>query len=111
MLNSLNVYHHLTWRLLIITFRADKGKAKNLFKRTGESEAACVARVLETFIEDQKFERRSLVASFRTVIVDEGHFLRNLTSFWGIGAALLGLNAERIVPCTGTPFCNGNQGE
>lgn len=43
----------------------------------------------------------------RTLVIDEAHFLRNATSFWGIGAALLGQSAERSIMCTGTPFNNG----
>lgn len=89
--------------------RADRGKAKNEFKHKGESEAACVARLLETFLEQQQFQGRPIPLSFRTVIADEAHFLKNLCSFWGIGLSLIGINAERIVPLTGTPYCNGNQ--
>jgi len=90
-------------------YRAEKGKAKNLFKEKGETEAACVTRLLKGFIRTQQWDRHPPALSFRTVIVDEAHFLKNLCSFWGIGTALLGINAERMVPLTGTPYNNGNQ--
>lgn len=67
-----------------------------------------MTRILNNFIESQIFNKRPL-PQFRTIIVDEAHFLKNLCSFWGIGTALLGLNAERMVPLTGTPYNNGNQ--
>lgn len=68
-----------------------------------------MTRILNNFIESQIFNKRPLPQSFRIIIVDEAHFLKNLCSFWGIGTALLGLNAERMVPLTGTPYNNGNQ--
>jgi len=46
---------------------------------------------------------------FRMILIDEAHFLKNLVSFWGIGAALLGRLSERCVPLTGTPYNNGPQ--
>ena len=35
--------------------------------------------------------------------------MKNSVSFWGLGAGLLGVNAERIVPLSGTPYNNGPQ--
>ena len=50
-------------------------------------------------------ERDNFVQSSQ-VIIDEAHFLKEPTTFWGIGAALLGRHALRVVHCTGTPFNN-----
>jgi hypothetical protein len=49
------------------------------------------------------------VIRFRMVLMDEAHFLKNMVSFWGMGAALLGAMSERIVPLSGTPYNNGPQ--
>ena len=94
-------------RISICHCRAEKGKAKNLFKERGETEAACITRYLKRFVQQQRFERQG--AAFRAVIIDEAHFLKNLCSYWGIGTALLGVNAERMVTLTGTPYNNGAQ--
>lgn len=48
-------------------------------------------------------------AAFRSVIIDEAHFLKNPLAFWGLGASLLGLHGERTVPMSGTPMNNGPQ--
>ena len=36
--------------------------------------------------------------AFCTVVIDEAHFLKNLFSYWGLGAGLLGLLSDRVVP-------------
>ncbi|KAH8079175.1 helicase [Aureococcus anophagefferens] len=52
---------------------------------------------------------RRVACSSTTVIIDEAHFLRNATSKWGIGAALLGHSSKFCVSATGTPYNNGPQ--
>ena len=103
---SLTVCDAFSHIILSLIAEPIKEKQRTNPKHSGESEAACVARLLSIFIEDP-YERQTL--SFRNVIVDEAHFLKNLVSYWGIGCALLGVNAERMVPLTGTPYNNGNQ--
>jgi len=52
------------------------------------------------------FSKMSYPKLFRTLIIDECHTLRNLITYGGIGAALLGIAAGRVVPMTCTPFIN-----
>lgn len=86
--------------------RASIGKARNNFRKRGESEADCATRILSAFVNFGDGRKEPV---FRTVVIDEAHFCKNLVAYWGIGCALLGVNAERIVPLTGTPYNNGNQ--
>lgn len=91
---------------LVNMIRASAGKAKNKFRRQDkkEEEADVVTRLLNQFaVSNQEI----LQPVFRTVLIDEAHLLRNICSYWGIGAALMGLHGERIVPLTGTPYNNG----
>ena len=58
-------------------------------------------------VEALRHERRRLEGTalpWSTVVVDEAHFLKNPTSWWGMHGALLSLHARRFVACTGTPF-------
>lgn len=90
----------------------DKGKdqdgttTNDGFIRPGESESACVTRLLGNFLS-MKPPNQS--APFRSIVIDEAHIPKNLVSYRGIGMALLGLNGERTVLLTGTPYCNGNK--
>ncbi|KAH8079594.1 ATP binding protein [Aureococcus anophagefferens] len=106
---------------------AAAGKAKRGEKNTllhkGETEADCVRRLVAGFFfgggrssavvkaEAAKAEgaARRVACSSTTVIIDEAHFLRNATSKWGIGAALLGHSSKFCVSATGTPYNNGPQ--
>ncbi|KAH8055464.1 ATP binding protein [Aureococcus anophagefferens] len=108
-------------------YRSAAGKAKRGEKNTllhkGETEADCVRRLVAGFFfgggrssavvkaEAAKAEgaARRVACSSTTVIIDEAHFLRNATSKWGIGAALLGHSSKFCVSATGTPYNNGPQ--
>eukprot|EP00978_Attheya_sp_CCMP212_P033449 scaffold134990_cov44-Attheya_sp.AAC.2 len=79
--------------------RAANGKKKNKFRKDRETEGDCITRLM-------RFQCKTI---FCTVLIDEAHFLKNLVSYWGIGACLLGCHAERLVPLTGTPYNNGPQ--
>jgi hypothetical protein len=76
------------------------GKEKNHDKHKNETASECVTRLL-TIGNCNKV--------FRTLVIDEAHFLKNLLSYWGLGTALLGLHAERVIPMTGTPYNNSAQ--
>jgi len=112
---------------LFAQYRSAAGKAKRGEKNTllhkGETEADCVRRLVAGFFfgggrssavvkaEAAKAEgaARRVACSSTTVIIDEAHFLRNATSKWGIGAALLGHSSKFCVSATGTPYNNGPQ--
>ena len=73
-----------------------------MYRRKDESTEECIGRFLSKY-------SKNTAKMWRTVVIDECHFLKNLVSYWGIAASLLGLHAERIVPITGTPYNNGSQ--
>ena len=52
--------------------------------------------------------RANLTKAFETVIIDEAHFLRNVLAYWGLGAAVLGMQSKRTILLSGTPFNNSN---
>jgi hypothetical protein len=84
-------------------YRCDKGKKdNNVYRKENETLSECVTRLLQKCLG-------KIQPSFRTVVIDEAHFLKNLLTYWGLGAALLGIHAERVVPLTGTPYNNGPQ--
>ena len=47
--------------------------------------------------------------SFRTLIVDEAHMMKNLATYWAVGVGLLAAVSQRNVPLSGTPFIHGPQ--
>jgi hypothetical protein len=81
-------------------YYAAKGSVPNHYKENDENESEYVTRALK---------KHSLKALFRTLLIDEAHFLKNLVSFWGLGTALLGMASQRSVPISGTPYNNGPQ--
>lgn len=83
-------------------YEASQAKTKNLHKHKKENESECVTRLLRT-------NANRIKDTFRMILIDEAHFLKNLTSFWGIGTALLGMASERSCPLSGTPYNNGPQ--
>ena len=86
-------------------YKASCGKEKNLHKKYGESIPACVNRILRDAHRSPIFKTEL----FRTVLIDESHYLKNAVSYWGMGAAILGMLSERTVPLSGTPYNNGPQ--
>jgi hypothetical protein len=78
------------------------GLDRNKHKDKDETPAECVTRLL-------KGGRRNDNKPFRTLVIDEAHFLKNLLSYWGMGCGALGLHAERVIPMTGTPYNNSAQ--
>lgn len=46
---------------------------------------------------------------FRSLIIDEAHMMKNLTTYWGVGAGLLSAMSQRNIPISGTPFIHGTQ--
>ena len=76
---------------------ASNGKAKNTFWKSGESEADAMTRFFkEKFFGASSSSSTRSQASWCTVIVDEAHFLKNPLTYWGIGTALLGCNAQLL---------------
>jgi len=78
-----------------------KNKSRNEWKRDGETEPQCVTRLLKQNL------RKCGRPMYRTILIDEAHCLKNVVSYWGLGAALLGLASQRSVPLSGTPYNNG----
>jgi len=54
----------------------------------------------------KRFHGNSAAFHFETLIIDEGHLLKNPISFWSIGVALLGCVSKRVLSLTATPFVN-----
>ena len=73
-----------------------KRKKRNV-KQSGESVSGCIRRlVLQTLKSRSTSSKEPL---FRTFILDEAHFLKNLCSFWGICAACLGIVSDKLLIC------------
>jgi hypothetical protein len=85
-------------------YDAGKGKARNKWNRKKENVSQCITRLLR---EGGRQWNWKII--FRTLLIDESHFLRNLEAFWGFGSALLGMFTERSVLLSGTPYNNGPQ--
>lgn len=85
-------------------YDAGKGKARNKWKGKKETVSQCITRLLREGCRQWKWK-----ITFRTLLIDESHFLRNLEAFWGFGSALLGMFTERSVLLSGTPYNNGPQ--
>jgi len=83
-------------------YSASQSKCKNDFKEKDETESEFVTRVLGK-------NAHNVEDLFRTILIDEAHFLKNLVSYWGLGTALLGMSSQRSVPISGTPYNNGPQ--
>jgi SNF2 family DNA or RNA helicase len=89
--------------VLQVQYKAERGRIKkNRFRRAGESINECIRRALS------KYESHCDL-TFRTTILDEAHFVRNLKTFWGLAAAMIGLHSESIFPMSGTPYNNSPQ--
>jgi len=85
-------------------YEAGKGTARNKWKRKKETVSQCITRLLREACRQSKWK-----ITFRTLLIDESHFLRNLEAYWGFGSALLGMFTERSVLLSGTPYNNGPQ--
>lgn len=89
-------------KILKNQYMAAQSKEANHHKESDQTEAEFVTQVLCN-------NMRSIKTLFRTILIDEAHFLKNLVSFWGLGTGLLGTAAQRSVPISGTPYNNGPQ--
>ena len=102
------LFPHLTSQLasaLHQVYKAAHGREKHQHKMPGETEADIVSRLVQT-----AFPSGGSLDVFRTLIIDEAHFLKNQASFWGIGAMLLAVHSDFSVPLTGTPYNNSHAG-
>ena len=70
--------------------KVSDGKQKNKYRMKDETEAACVTRLIESNMMSSNF----LGFKFRTILIDEAHFLKNLSAYWGMGCAMLGALSE-----------------
>jgi hypothetical protein len=78
--------HHLYW--------CSNGKERCQYRQDKETLLECTTRLLTEAMLD-------IPHSFQTVIIDEAHFHKNLLAYWGLGAAMIGLCADWIVPMVG----------
>lgn len=77
---------------LLNIYLAGEGKEKNKFRQKGESGPSCIRRFL------QKYKGHiSKQILFRTILIDEAHFLKNLSTYWSICAAILALGADKYL--------------
>ena len=100
-----NLYPQIDTMLLNMLdnqYMAGQSKARNEYRNDNETESQCVTRMLSN-------NAHRLRVCFRTILIDEAHFLKNLVSYWGIATALLGMVSHRSVPLSGTPYNNGPQ--
>jgi SNF2 family DNA or RNA helicase len=102
--DSSSLFPHITredYRKLCTQYRAAQGKEKNIFRRNGELPDDCVRRLVEGMVI--RMQQQNKEASFRTVVIDECHFLKNQLAYWGIAGLLLSAHSERAIPMSGTP--------
>jgi len=85
--------------------QASHGKKKSEHRLEKETFPECMNR----FLKQLHKKKGGLTLCFRTLLIDEAHFLKNLLSIGGAGTGVLGLSCERVVPITGTPYNNGPQ--
>jgi SNF2-related domain len=85
-------------------YLANQGKEANRYKN--KDEQFNPSKIITRFLSRKQNQAEPC---FRTIVVDEAHFLKSLTAYWGIGAGLIGLHAERMIPMSGTPYNNGCQ--
>ena len=78
-----------------------KLKKKNTVKLEGESESDTINRLLQdNMVPISKM-------CFRLTLIDEAHFLRNLSSYWGIGVSLKALyvvHLDKRIQSISTPI-------
>lgn len=72
-------------------YKCNKGKAQNKYKIFNEKTIPCTTRLM-------KDAAASVKHVFRTVVIDEAHFHKNLLAFWGLGAGMLSMCVERVIP-------------
>lgn len=90
--------------LLKNQYLAANGKVKN--EHIGQGDAVTPSEVITDALGEHmdRVER-----TYQTVCIDEAHFLKSLVTYWGCAAGLLGLQSERMIPLSGTPFNNSLQ--
>ncbi|CAB9519192.1 annealing helicase and endonuclease ZRANB3 [Seminavis robusta] len=82
-------------------YRANKGQERNKYNKLGDCKTLSVNECIR-----QCLKKRANSWAYRTVIVDEAHFLRTPATYWGIGAGLVGIHTERMILLSGTPYNN-----
>jgi SNF2-related domain len=90
------------FRSLWVQYEASHGRARNEYKLDDEAQNDCVRRLIGHM-------SRRYRHCFRTVILDESHFLKNQLAYWGIAGLLLTAHSERAIPMSGTPYNNSVQ--
>jgi SNF2 family DNA or RNA helicase len=90
------------FRALWVQYEASHGRARNAYQFEKEAPDDCVRRLIGEMSRHYK-------PCFRTVVLDESHFLKNQLAYWGIAALLLTVHSERAIPMSGTPYNNSVQ--
>ena len=93
-------------KLLRMQYQVENSKLRirNTARREGERVTDCVTRLINLCA--LRMKRDGKESPFFTLVIDEAHFLKNITTYWGIGGALLAVHAHRRAPLTGTPYNN-----
>lgn len=72
-------------------YKSGQGKVSSKVRRKGETGSECITRLMRNNI--QKIAPKPL---FRTFLLDEAHFLKNLESYWGLFGSLLGAVSDKL---------------
>lgn len=86
-------------RALWVQYEASQGRTNNVYRLDKEDPDDCVRRLIRQF--SQRYQH-----CFRTIVLDECHFLKNQLAYWGIAGLLLSAHSERAIPMSGTPYNN-----
>lgn len=101
---SSSLFPHITredYRKLCTQYRAAQGKERNTYRKEKELPDDCVRRLVHDMANRMRAQHKE--PAFRTVVIDESHFLKNQLAYWGIAGLLLSAHAERAIPMSGTP--------
>ena len=76
-------------------YSSSHGKAANDVRHRGETACECIRRLLSASINASSNKNTKKLKLFRTFLVDEAHFLKNLESYWGMLTACLGAVSDK----------------
>lgn len=77
-------------------YSSSHGKAANDVRHRGETACECIRRLLSASINASNNKNTKKLPSFRTFLIDEAHFLKNLESYWGMLTAFLGAVSDKF---------------
>lgn len=95
----------------VIFPRIPQETLKNLSDVIGKNEKGYTEAIKIAQLTKILGENMSLVnwRCFRSLIIDEAHLMKNVATYWGVGAGLLTALSQRSIPLSGTPFIHGTQ--